>query len=424
MKPSSLKINFVWAFFGNAISAFCQWLMLVILTKSASVETVGLFGLAQAVALPVSMLFSLKLQLANVTDVRRDYEVGHYTAIKCVTFLATVVVIGLIGIVCYPGNTALVLFVLGIGYAINEFREYFLSIMQKYERMDYMSVARISQGVLSLVLFGAIFLVSRNLVLSIFGMIAARLLLLVFYDIPVASRIASSHDPAFDGFWPKWEWTPLWRLVRLTAPLGLVGWMATLFTSIPRIVMDGISGRESVGYFSAISSLLVVGTMITAAMSQTASPRMATYFIENKKAFVLLFLKLLGVSVAIGALAVVMVAFFGRPILVLLFTEEYAQHNPVFLLITVAGCILFMFYAVNTAQTSMRQFTVQLPIYAIAVAACFISSKLLIPRYDMLGAAWSLIVCYAVVTAGSLAFSIRGFIRASRMDRRQSMAVS
>lgn len=412
MKHPSLKINFLWAFFGNAVSAFCLWLLLVVLTKTASVEVMGLFGLAQAVALPVSMLFSLKLQLANVTDARHEYTNGHYIAIKIITSVLTVITIGLIGVVFYPLKTAAVIFVLGVGYAINEVREYFLSIMQKYERMDLMSLSRIGQGLLSLALFGGVFWLTKSLVAAIFGIIATRLILLFCYDIPTSAKLAVEHlGGASAGFRPLWERAMLWRLVRLTAPLGLVAWLGTLFTSIPRIVMDEVSGRDSVGYFTAMSSLLVVGTMITSAMGQTTNPRMAKYFIEDRTAFSLLFLKLLGISAVLGASAIVLAVLFGKPILTFLFTADYAQHNNVFILVTFAGCILFVFHAINSALTSTRQFAVQLPIYAAAAAVCGGCSLLLIPRYDMIGAAWSLIICYVVGSLVCLVFIIKALER-------------
>ena len=204
MIEKSLKINFLWAFVGNSTAAFCLWLLIVILTKKAPVETVGLFGLAQAIALPISMLFSLKLQLANVTDARNEYAFGDYIAVKILTSLATSVTIGLVGILFYPPGTAAAILVLGIGYAISEVREYFLSIMQKYGRMDLMALSRIVQGIVSLLLFGGLFWLTQNLVASILGLVATRLIILFSYDIRTSAKLATSHFGArFEGFRPN-----------------------------------------------------------------------------------------------------------------------------------------------------------------------------------------------------------------------------
>ena len=201
------------------------------------------------------------------------------------------------------------------------------------------------------------------------------------------------------------------KLVRLTAPLGLVAWLTTLLTSIPRIVMEIVSGRESVGYFTAISSLLAVGSMIIVALGQTVNPRLARYYFEDQNKFWALLFKFFSFNFIIGLCLIMTALLFGGPILDFLFTPDYAKHKNVFVYIAIAGCILFVFHSVNSALSATRQFFIQVPIYTIAMLSCIIFSLVLIPRYDMVGAAWSLALCYAVGSAGCLPFVIKLLIR-------------
>jgi O-antigen/teichoic acid export membrane protein len=102
MKTPSLKINFLWAFAGNAFYSLCGYLMLTILAKIAPVEMVGLWGVGQAVTLPVATFFSLRLSTVNITDVRNEYEAGHYIATRLLASLMSVVVAAAIGFIFYP----------------------------------------------------------------------------------------------------------------------------------------------------------------------------------------------------------------------------------------------------------------------------------------------------------------------------------
>lgn len=410
-KLLSLRKNFAWAFAGNMVSAFCMWLLLVVLTKLATVETVGVFGIAQAVGLPISMLLSLKLKLVQVTDAKNDFDFGHYYALKILTAGATAVVIAIVGFSFYAFSTAIVTTALGIGYAIIAFREVFLAVMQKAERMDLMAVSRMFQGFLSMIMFGVLFWISRSLALSIVGLIAARLIVLFFYDIPTSKKLFGvenrGQEACGNSTRPYWHREKLWQLLKLTAPLGLVAGLGTLFTSIPRLSLDKFIGRKEVGYFVAMSSLLVVGNMVIAALGQATMPRMAKYYAENLKAYKLLLGKLTGVCLLMGVVGVVASILFGKLILTLVFTSEYAEHSRVFIHLMIAGCVWFLFSCMNSGLTAARRFAVQTLLYALCVVACVISAFLLIPHYGMFGAAWSLLACYCTGFIGCLICVVR-----------------
>ena len=93
----SLRANFVWAFTGNAIGNFCAWLLLVILTKLGTVSIVGILAIAQAIAMPISLLFSLKLHVVQVTDAKNDYQFGHYLALRSLMAALAILVTIIIG---------------------------------------------------------------------------------------------------------------------------------------------------------------------------------------------------------------------------------------------------------------------------------------------------------------------------------------
>ena len=391
----SLKVNFIWAFLGNAVSAFCMWMLLVLLAKMDSPETVGVFGVAQAVGLPISMLFSLKLQLAQVTDAKNEYDFGHYYAVKIITAALTVLSIAIAGFVFYNTPTACIITILGLGYSLVAFREVFLAVLQKSERMDLMAGSRILEGIFCLVLFGLIFYLTKSLPFSLFGLIAARVIVLLLYDMPFSVKLL--RENGYKGpVLPSWKLRKLCRLVITTVPLGLVAWLCTLFTSIPRLILDKYSGREDVGYFVAMSSLLVANTMIVAALSQAVSPRLSRYYVDNIKAFKILLFKLLLIGAVLGIAGILIVIFFGKYILTILFTSAYAAYDNVFVLLMSAGLFLVFFSFMNVGLTAARKFLIQVPLYAVSAIVCFVCSFVLIPELGMVGAAYSLIICYAV----------------------------
>lgn len=414
MKHPSLKINFAWAFFGNAFYALCGYLLLTILTKTSSVETVGLWGIAQAVTLPVATFFSLMLNTVNITDVRNDYQTGHYVAVRLLASPSSMVVAALAGFIFYPVNVAVVIAMMGISQSVTEIRAYFMSNMQKYERLKLATVSQICEGSLTLLLFGLVFWFTQNLLLAILGTITSRFFILLIYDLPVSARVLSAHiHQTFAGYFPVWQWSTLWRLIRQSAPLAIVAGIGNVSQNIPRVVMDKNIGRDAVGYFTAMSMLLVVYTMINAALGNTALPRLSKYFAQNRKAFIWLFVRLIGLNLCLGVAFVAVAYVFGKPILSILFTPEYAQHKDVFVMLAVSSCILSVFAVSNWGLNATRQFVVQVPIYAGTAVVSGIFSLLLIPRYGLIGGAYALIISYIFGAACCLVFVAKAIKRAN-----------
>jgi O-antigen/teichoic acid export membrane protein len=414
MKHPSLKINFMWAFAGNAYYALCGYLLLTILTKTSSVETVGLWGVAQAVTLPVATFFSLMLNTVNITDVRNDYQTGHYVAVRLLASLSSMFVVALIGFIFYPVNVAVVIAMMGISQSVTEIRAYFMSNMQKYERLKLATLSQVFEGSLTLLLFGLVFWFTQNLLLAILGTIISRASILLCYDKPVSGRILSTHiHQTFAGYLPLWQWPSLWKLIKQAAPLAVVAGIGNVSQNIPRLVMDKKLGREAVGYFTALSMLLVVYTMINAALGNTALPRLSKYFAENRKAFIWLFVRLIGLNMCLGMIFVAVAFVFGKPILSILFTAEYARHKDVFVMLAVSSCILSVFAVSNWGLNATRQFAVQVPIYAGTAIVSGIFSLLLIPHYGLMGGAYALIISYIFGATICLVFVAKAMKRAT-----------
>jgi O-antigen/teichoic acid export membrane protein len=410
-KTLSLRKNFAWAFAGNTVSAFCRWLLLVVLIKLAPVETVGIFGVAQAVTLPVSLLFELKLQIVQVTDAKNEYSFGYYYALRLICVCLAVAVSAVLGFVFYSRETAFVITLLSIGYALMSVRTILLAVIQKAERMDVVAVSRFLLNLLSLIFFSLVFWITGSLVLSILSMVVARLTILLLYDIPNSRKFLQlgTVDEQFALFSmePLWDKTILWQMAKTVVPLGLVGFFGMLVTSVPRLILDRSFGKDDVGYFAAMSSLLVAGNMIVAALNQSISPRLAKYYEQNIAAYKKLLCKLLGIGAILGILGIIISSLFGKLILTLMFRAEYAEYSDVFVWITVAGAILFIFHFMNSGLNAARRFKIQAPIYAVVAAICAGLSFLLIPHYGMMGAVWSIIACYCFGTISSAVLIVK-----------------
>jgi O-antigen/teichoic acid export membrane protein len=77
----------------------------------------------------------------------------------------------------------------------------------------------------------------------------------------------------------------------------------------------------------------------------------------------------------------------GRPILLLLYQPEYAERVGIFLWLGLAAGISYVASLLGFAMTAARYFRAQLPVFLISTLVTAAGCTLLVPRYQLLGAA-------------------------------------
>jgi O-antigen/teichoic acid export membrane protein len=398
-KPLSLRKNFSWALVGNVFYSACQWGMFIVLAKLGTPEMVGVYALAVAIAIPITLFGKLQLQAVFITDVRNEYFFGDYLVLRLITTLATVVIITLIALISGENTeTRVVVIIVGLGQGLLSIREMHLAAMQKAERMDMISISNIIQGFLSLLIFFIIVLFTHSLVYAVAGLLLVRGCVLMLYDSPRAKRLlAATNSMEHRKFSEiRQNWKGLLKLAWISFPIGIAVALISLNANIPKYFIKHYHGEATLGYFAAMASLLTAGHMVIRALGQSACPRLAKYFVASKTAYRSLLVKLVGVGFTLGLLGLLISYFFGRNILTIVFTADYANYYKEFNWIMLAGAIGFAASFFGYGMTAARYFKVQTLIWAIVVAITALASCYLVPHYGIRGAAWSMSIALVV----------------------------
>jgi len=415
----ALGRNTFWAFFANGAAAFFSWLMLMVLTKVAGVTEVGLFGLAQAVALPIHTFFTFKLRIVQSTDHAAEFSDDEYRNFRVLSGFLNILFTAALAVLLSRGSTYGLILVLSLSYSVVIYREFYVSVLQKHERNDIISFSTVVQGVLGLAFFIGGYLATRDLIFGVAGILVSRLLSVLLVDRRLARPFSS------------WGRVSLWEslkngvlrpqllnLFRVGLPMGGVALLSTLFASIPRLVLDKSVSTEAVGFYSALSSVVVVMSLFINSLGQSLSPRLALIYRGDKKDFRNKIKTLSLISLAFVAACLALSWFYGRELLTLFFTREYAAYHASFFRLILGGGILVFFSIMNIAISAQRSFRVQFPIYLACTLVTLAASLLLIPRFGLDGAVNAYILCN--ITGLALSY----LVYSANMKRRRNPSVS
>lgn len=412
LAPLSLRRNFSWTFVGNVVYAASQWGMLVAIAKIGTPEMVGQFALALAVTAPVIMLANLQLRSIQATDAKREYTFGDYLGLRLITTLLAVIFIVFISFFGgYRSETVGVIIVIGFSKAIESISDVYYGLLQQRERMDRIAKSMLIKGPLSLFVMIVFLLITQSVFWGAIGLGIGWLFLLISYDMRSARLLVGGQEDM--SLQPSWNLTTLRKLIWLALPLGLVMMLISLNTAIPRYIIERVLGEASLGYYAAIAYLMVAARTIVAALGQSVTPRLSIYFAKhNNKAFIRLLTRLVGIGVLLGLGAVLMAVIIGEWLLALIYEPDYAAYNNVFILVMIASGLMSMASFVGYGMTAARRFREQLPLFIVVVASTVIAGLILIPSYELVGAAITLIISTFI----NLAFSMIVLIWAIRKN--------
>jgi len=404
--PISLRLNFAWTFMGNAVYAGSQWAMLVVLTKLGSPQIVGQFALGLAIAAPVMMFSNLSLRTVLLTDSQGDLRFGNYLALRLVTTALALLIIAGIGFGArYRMETALVVVAVGLAKCFESISDLLYGVLQRHERLDFIARSMIMKGPLSLAALGLGVYFSHRLLVGVLVMASVWGGLLLAYDAPNCERLrrALGEDVPGAALQPRWASVVVGGLIRTAVPLAFVQMLTSLSANIPRYFVEHCCGERELGIFAALAYVPVAGTTVVNALAGSAFPKLAKYYAAaDRTAFRRLVLQLVAAGALLGLAGLLTVVLFGRPILTLLYSSEYARQVDVFLWVMLAAGIGYVAAFLGNMLTATGAFKRLVIPYCIFPVAALTTSYILIPTLKLHGAAWTMCVMSALSCVVSL----------------------
>lgn len=394
----SLVRNFSWALAGNVIYAGCQWLILISIAKLGTPEMVGQLALGLAITAPVVLFANLQLRAVLATDSLFEFSFQEYAAMRLATSAVALTVITALALKQQSQLTELVILCVGLSKLTDAISDLTYGCLQQHEQMDRIAKSMMFKGILSVTAVTLIIYSTHNLLAGVLMLTCASASVLICYDIPNCLRVLknSRESALIEGLKllrPHYATKTFVRLLIKAAPLGVVAMLVSLSGNMPRYYIERYLGVRQLGIFAAMAYLVMAESTLANALAEAVLPRLAKHYASRQMpAFRQLLSKLLLVASGIGGAGVVVALVGGRVLLTLLYRPEYAEHVDVFVWLMVAAALGCVGTFLGTAATSTRAFSHLVFPYLVFVGVAAAASRLLIPAFGLLGAAWTLSV--------------------------------
>ena len=390
MSPISFRKNFLWNLVATLANGIARWGIVMSIAKYGSPELVGQFTLATGLVLPVYAFLNLQLRVVYITGRYGAYPFGHYLSLRLLTILFSLFCCGIGALFLRDlDGLFLVVMVYSLLKGVQAVADIFYAPLQKNERINLMSLSMIAKSIGSFFMVILTMAISGKLLLAIFSMLAWEGLFTFIVDRRFAGLYSTVQLIAQKNI--------IIKLFKESFPVGVATGLTMLNGSVPRFIVEHYRSVQEAGYFGAIQYFFVASSMVIVATNTAAIPRLARFYREQrKKRFYHLVFRLIGVGLFVVFFVVLFFSFFGKLVLEVFYTHEYAAYAKELQVIAVAISLQIPCGVIAGSILSLGKYWHLVFALVAAVATSIIFGMILVRNSGVAGAAYAMVFSSAI----------------------------
>lgn len=397
-KELTLRQNMLWNSAGSLFYLGTQWLITIVVVRlSTGYDAAGVLTLAMSVYGIFSPIAEYRMYIYQVSDVRKENELGEYVAFRAVTCGISLVLCVAYSLVTCAFDVVLPIFLYGVYKCASSMIDVLHAQDQIEKRMDYIGKSLSLQGISSLALFVVVFYFTGNLNLTFLVMTAGVVLVGLLFDIP--------HTRQFGKIGFGISNKKVVHLIVLCAPV-VIGFVAcSTAPSIPRQYLFEMSGEAALGIYGSVSAPVAI---IQAGASYIYNPLIGyfadSYGKRDSKTFNSFLIKATLCILAFGVMCLVLLIILGGPFLVFVFGPSISDYVYLLPLIALSSIGIAYMGFMNGLMLAIRDFKAGLVggIAALVVSLC--STFFFVNTFDMNGVSLVLLVSSLAAAVVMFAF--------------------
>lgn len=382
-----LKDSYIWNTVGGMLNAGQSALLLIIISRTNSVEDAGIFSIAYAVACLTVTVGKWGMRNFQATDIQNKYTYGTYVSSRLITCILMLImtfyyILKGLWFSNYTMEKCVMIFVLGLLKMLDAVEDIVHGMFQRKGRLDIGAKSMATRYILTLSACGITLFVTHNLVVSTVISLIASILYFLLATILV-----------YENFKEKLVFSLsdkcVWKLLAECSSLFIGSFLMIYIANAPKYAIDEYMNETIQACFNYIFMPVYVISVLNTFIYQPVLTKLAIYYQEKKdKEFLRLFFRqlLIIAGLSLGILLCGFVA--GIPVLSILYNIDLSGYKTAFMVLLIGGSFLAVSGYLGVVITVLRKQKWLLTGYILAAVIAFVVSKPLVLYGGTMGAAF------------------------------------
>lgn len=390
MSHSTAK-NTIFMTGASVLQKIISFVYFTIIARSIGVEGTGKYFLALSFTTIFVVLVDLGMTNVLVREASRVREhvqkyLSTVLAVKLVLGVLAYVAVFVVSSFLYEDSELRnMIWLSGVTMLFDSFNLTVYGVLRALGDLRFESISITVSQFLSL-LFGGVFLFFH----------LPLIFLILAFTIPSACNAVYATFTIYKRFdfapYPKFDPKTFRFLWGIAIPFALAAIFARVYGYIDSLLLKQMVGSEAVGYYSTPYKITFAFQFIPLALTAALYPRLSEYFFHAKEKFVTVlhdsikYLLVVAMPISVG------IAVLARPIILLLFKEEFLPSVLPLQILIVSLVFSFLSFPLGAALNASDRQKTQTTIVGIVMVVNIIMNLLLIPLIGVSGAAVSALV--------------------------------
>lgn len=380
----SERDSYIWNMFGSMLMAFQSVIMLMILTRTVGLAEAGIFTIANANANLFVTIGKYGMRYFQVSDVKNQFLFVDYRTARIITSIIMLIVSGVFVIYSMTRNgytlrKSLIIFLMCLFKVVDVIEDVYHGLYQKENRLDIAAKAMSLRLIVTIIVFGASVIISKNLLLSL---VVSTILTGILFIILTGLTYGEFHVAK-----EKLQKENVVLLLKICFPLFAGTFLSFYIGNVPKYAIDSVLNDELQACYGFISMPVFVIGLLNGFVFNPMLYNMSILWNEGKrKRFVIKTLLQIGIILVITAICLIGAYLIGIPILSALYNTDLSSYRSELLILLLGGGFLGISGLLNTVITIIRFQDSLMWGYTVVAALALLFSRQIVEKYEMIGA--------------------------------------
>ena len=397
---SNLKVknSIIYNTVGTFFYFFCQWAITVLVVKIGGYSNSGILSITISMTNIFYMISMYGVRSFQVSDIKNEYKDGDYLFVRLITSAVSLIFFCLtLLFLKYESKIQLcmiIYFFFKLGESITDLN---FGFFQRYNFYRYIGISYILKGLATLLVFSITLYFSQNLLLTLLLETLILWFFIIIYDF---RKIKNKLNL-------KMKKDKILQLLKICFSLMLYTLILTYLNFITRYQVEKFFGTEELGYYSAITMVIVVICTLFGSIFVIIIPKISYMYKEkNMNKIIKVIFKINLAIIVFTIMSIIGAITLGNIVFSIIFTKTIEKYMYLLIPTIITSATLGILNYLSTILISFHDLKFVLVANLIPAIFCTFSIKVFILKYKMLGSLYSLV---ASLIIGVLIVGIRIF---------------
>ena len=377
----NLRKNFAWNIIGVSINSFNSLLYLMVINRINSKFDAGIFTFAFSL---MSLFYIMAIYYTRVFQISNGEDNNKYISCRLATCLLTIIIVFLLCIAnSYDFYKLIVIMLLCVYRILEAMADVFYGILHRHDELFKSGISLTIKGILSIVSFTIIDIVTNNLIYSILGIIISNLFVFILFDLLSSRKYLKNFKFSFNFY----------DVLKESFPIFIIAFASIYMVNVSKYILDFYDTAEVQNIFGII---LMPATFMSLCAQYIMNPflNVLDELKNNKKNFEFIRLsKKITISLLfVGVLVLVVSYFIGIRVLNILYSIDLCAYNIDLMMIIVGSTLFALANAYSSVLVILKKNYLQMFIYLFVSVTSTIVGVILVSIYHLRGASISYLI--------------------------------